>query len=91
MDFYRAVVQAVLLFGAETWVLSVATEKRIAGVHTFFFAAGDGETGEEATGWDLAAGRGRERSEGGGDSGHTDIHQQAPSESGTVGGRPAHI
>ena len=47
--------------------------------------------GEEATGWDLATGRGRERSERGGDSGHADIHQQAPSDGGTVGGPLAHI
>ena len=34
--FYRSVVQAVLLFRAETWALSEATEKRIAGIYTFF-------------------------------------------------------
>ena len=40
--------------------------------------------------WDQVDGKGRERSEGGVDSGHTDIHQQAPVISGTVGGPPAH-
>ena len=34
--FNRAVVQAVLLFGEETWDLSAAMEKRIAGIYTFF-------------------------------------------------------
>ena len=33
-DFYRAVVQAVLLFGAETWVLSASMEKRVVGFQT---------------------------------------------------------
>ena len=33
---YRAVVQAVLLIRAETWVLSMAMEKRLSGVHTGF-------------------------------------------------------
>ena len=56
-----------------------------------FFAASDGETGKEATGWDLAAGRGRESFEGGGESGHAGIHQQAPIDSVTVGGPLAHI
>ena len=40
--------------------------------------------------WDQVDGKGRERSEGGVDSGHTDIHQQAPTISGTVGGPSAH-
>ena len=35
-SFYRAVVQAVLLFGLETWILSAAMEKRIAGVRVGF-------------------------------------------------------
>ena len=65
--FYRAVVQALLLFGADTWVLSAATENSISGFH-IFFAAGDGEMSEDKMGWDLAVGRSREHSEGGEDS-----------------------
>ena len=34
--FYRAVVQAVLLFGAETWVLLSAMLNKIEGVHVGF-------------------------------------------------------
>ena len=34
--FYWAVVQAVLLFGAETWVLSEAMLRRLEGVHVGF-------------------------------------------------------
>ena len=34
--FYRAVVQAVLLFGAETWVLSEAMPHNLEGVHVGF-------------------------------------------------------
>ena len=34
--FYRAVVQAVILFGEETCVFSAAMEKRIVGFHTDF-------------------------------------------------------
>ena len=33
VKFYRAVVQAVLLFGAETWVLSTEMLTKIEGVH----------------------------------------------------------
>ena len=55
--FYRAVIQAVLLFGADAWVLSATTEKQMSG-SIICFAAGDGETCKEATGWDLMAGRG---------------------------------
>ena len=31
--FYRAVVQAVLLFGSETWVLTAVMMKNIKGIH----------------------------------------------------------
>ena len=34
--FYRAAVQAMILFGAETKILSASTEKQIAGPHTGF-------------------------------------------------------
>ena len=34
--FYRAVVQAILLYGSETWVLSASMEKRTEGTHTEF-------------------------------------------------------
>ena len=35
-SFLRAVVQAILLYGSETWVLSVSMAKRIEGTHTEF-------------------------------------------------------
>ena len=34
--FYRYVVQAVLLFGAETWVLKAAMMQKLEGVHVGF-------------------------------------------------------
>ena len=34
--FYRAVVQSVLLFGVETWVLLVEISKNLEGVHVVF-------------------------------------------------------
>ena len=34
--FYRAVVQAILLYGSETLVLSAAMEKKVEGAHTGF-------------------------------------------------------
>ena len=34
--FYRAVAQAIFLYGLETWVLSVAMEKKVEGAHTDF-------------------------------------------------------
>ena len=34
--FYRAVAQAILLFGSETWVLLVATERIVEVTHTGF-------------------------------------------------------
>ena len=33
-SFYRAVVQAILLYGLETWVLLESIAKRIEGTHT---------------------------------------------------------
>ena len=32
-SFYRAVVQAIILYGSETWVLSASMAKRIEGTH----------------------------------------------------------
>ena len=40
---FRSVVQVVLLFGADMWVLSVAMKKQIAGVHTVFLRHGTGK------------------------------------------------
>ena len=34
--FYWVVVQAVLLFGAETWVLLAAMSRKLEGVHVGF-------------------------------------------------------
>ena len=34
--FYRAVVQAILLYGLETWILLVAMENKVEGAHTGF-------------------------------------------------------
>ena len=34
--FYRAVIQVVLLFGAETWFLSAPMAQRLEGVHVGF-------------------------------------------------------
>ena len=35
--FYRSVVQAVLLFGEETWVLLAEMYRKLEGVHVCFF------------------------------------------------------
>ena len=35
-NFYRAVVQALLLYGAETWVILEPMKKKLEGVHTGF-------------------------------------------------------
>ena len=34
--FYQVVVQTVLLFGEETWVLSEAMSRKMEGVHAVF-------------------------------------------------------
>ena len=34
--FYRAVVQAIILYGLETWVLSAEMERKVEGIHTEF-------------------------------------------------------
>ena len=34
--FYRAVVQAVLLYSLETWVISTAMENKVEGINTEF-------------------------------------------------------
>ena len=42
--FYREVVQAVLLFRSETWVLSAAMAKRLEGFHVGFLRQVTGNT-----------------------------------------------
>ena len=42
VKFYRSVVQVVIMFGSETWVLSMAKEKRSVGVYMGFLMKGDG-------------------------------------------------
>ena len=32
--FYRAVVQAILLYGSEIWVILIAMERKVEGTHT---------------------------------------------------------
>ena len=34
--FYSAVVQAIILYGLETWVLSAEMERKVEGIHTEF-------------------------------------------------------
>ena len=34
--FYRAVVQTILLYGSETWVILEAMKKKVEGAHTDF-------------------------------------------------------
>ena len=36
VTFHRVVVQEVILFGAETWVISMTTEEQLSGVHMGF-------------------------------------------------------
>ena len=42
--FYRAVVQKILLFGSETWVLLEEMAKRLEGVHVSFLRKVTGNT-----------------------------------------------
>ena len=65
-------------------------EADIGGPHGFF-PAGDRETGNEATGWNLVTGGCQDCSEVGRDSGITYIHRQAPIYGVTVGSPPDHI
>ena len=75
MEFYRAVVQVLLFFVSETWVLSTFTKNRLAGLHTVFMT-GYGETGKEEFGRYLTPGGGREHVEGGRYPVCKDIHLQ---------------
>ena len=34
--FYKSVIQAVILFGSETWVLLAEMERKVEGTHTGF-------------------------------------------------------
>ena len=58
--FYQAVVQIVLLFGAETWFLSEAMYRNLEGGIRRFPKADNGEEGGATGGRDLEAGGSRE-------------------------------
>ena len=49
--FYRAVTQAVLLFGSYTWVLSGATERTMEGTHTRFLRHITGKRAQRKSDW----------------------------------------
>ena len=78
--FYRMVVQEVLLFGSETWVL-MAT----------FLASSDGDEGSNAEELDLETVGGREGSPGSRDQTSLVLHQQEAGDDRRVGGPTANI
>ena len=49
-SFYRAVVQAILLYGSVTWVLLASMSKRIEGTHTEFLRMITGKRGKQLGG-----------------------------------------
>ena len=58
--FYLAVVQIVLLWGAETWVLAEEMSRKMYGVHMVFLKADNGAEVVTTGGRDLAVGSSRE-------------------------------
>ena len=72
--FYRAVVQAVLLFGVETWVLLAAMDKTLEGFHLGFLWQVMGQDGKTTVGRDLEEGISGECPQRIGDSETGDIH-----------------
>ena len=58
--FYQAVVQTVLLFEAETWVLLDTMSTNLEGGTRRFPKADNGEEIGDTGGWDLEAGGSRE-------------------------------
>ena len=58
--FYLAVVQIVLLLGAETWVLAEAMSRKMYGVHMVFLKVDTGVDVGTTGGRDLAVGSSRE-------------------------------
>ena len=71
--FYCAVVQAVLIFGAYTWVLSAAISKNRR-CKCGFPTAGDGEEIEKSKVWVLMEGGVGQRALGGGNTTAPDLH-----------------
>ena len=56
--FYREVVQAILMYGSEMWVISVEMERKVEGTHTGFLIQ---VTGKRARRWKVVMlGRRRE-------------------------------
>ena len=81
--------------GAIFWIGDVGAinghrEALIRGTYGFIMT-GDGENGKEEFGRDLETGGGIYHNEGGRDIDGKDIYQKETSDSGSVGGPPAHI
>ena len=47
--FYRAVIQAALIFGSETWVLFAEKDQKVEGTHTYFLRKITGKRAQRLT------------------------------------------
>ena len=84
--FYRAVVQDILLYGSNTWVLSVEMEKDVEGAYMGFFRQ---ITGKQLwrildRTWEMP--RGGSSAGSGGKSVKYDLYRETAGNCGTVGG-----
>ena len=85
-SFYRAVVQEIILYTSETWVLSVSMAKRIEGTHLEVMIMISGNR-EELLGdgtWEKPGGRRHMR--GSGNPVRSDLHRATAGNRGTVDG-----
>ena len=89
--FYRAVVQTVLLFGDETWVLLVVMLNKLKGGTRGFSARGDGDKVTNYRGQDVDKGGVEQCASGGRNQTSEGIYQQEASNGSGVGGPLANI
>ena len=87
---YRAVVQAILLYGSETWVLSATMERKVEGIHTGFLRQIMGKRVRQLRDgtWQTPGAEGVREAAG---TQSEDLHRETAGNRGSVGGTTSFI
>ena len=89
--FYKAVVQAILLYGSETWLLLAAMERKVEGIYTEFLRQITGKRVRRVKRRDVGDAWGIRRTGGSRNAVRDDLHGEKLDKRGTGGGTTSTI
>ena len=84
--FYWTVVQAILLYGLETWLLSSSIEKRVEGTHKEFLRLITGKQARRITRQEMGYAGAARRTRDSRNPVNEDLHIETAGNHGAVGG-----